>query len=183
MEPITTIGAILVTEQQRDAIHIAILPIVAGERLSPGEHVGLLEDGSFGQSDKPLGIIDPFLTVKPKKGDSCWLFLYPNTITSLRHEWMHPALNSPQPGRISHDDHVTKSRTWISEHAAVLGLTADVLMENAKTWLDYDDHIVQQGSERWRDNFNPTEFWHHYEVVTGAVVDDNKKQSFYCCSC
>ena len=32
-------------------------------------------------------------------------------------------------------------------------------------------------------NFDPTEFWHHYEVVTGTVVEADKKRSFYCCTC
>lgn len=93
MEPITTIGRILDTEQPRDAIHMAIMPVIAGERLEAGEHVGILPDGTVGNCDAPLGIIDPFLTVNVKKGQRCWMFLYPNTITSLRHEWTHPALD------------------------------------------------------------------------------------------
>jgi len=54
--------------------------------------------------------------------------------------------------------------------------------EDAAEWIEFEDYKVQQGSERWRDNFNPTEFWHHYEIVTGKVVGEGKKQSMYCCT-
>lgn len=35
------IGQIITTEQSRDAIHIAVAPVVAGMRLQPGSHVML----------------------------------------------------------------------------------------------------------------------------------------------
>lgn len=38
------IGQIIATEQFRDAIHVAVAPVVAGEQLHPGDHVGLLQD-------------------------------------------------------------------------------------------------------------------------------------------
>lgn len=191
MEPIRTLGTILETEQERDCIHIAIAPVIAAHSLRPGDRIGLNEHGEADNLvDVDLGVVDPFLKTPVKRGQRFWMFLLPNSITSLRHEWIHPAFNGPSqpnPERISKQAHVAKSEAWIAEHAAELGLTADVLMENAEGWLASTDtwggYYVQQGSERWRDYFRPTEFWHHYEVVTGKVVPEDKKQSFYCCSC
>ena len=169
----------------RDAIHIAVVPVTAAERLRPGEHVGLVDEGTVSNDAEPwIGIVDPYLPTAVRKGQRFFLHLYPRTITSLRHEWTHPAFETAAPvATISQSDHVTKSRAWIAEHAHALGLSDDVLMENAADWLRYEDHIIQQGSERWRDTFNPTEFWHHYEIVTGEVVPQDKKHSFYCCTC
>lgn len=174
---------------RRDAIHIAVAPVVAVTFLAPGEHIGFVEAPErVGRNyvGSPLGIVDPFLQKPVSPGERFWMFLYPNTITSLRHQWTHPAFgaqDAPQTTHISQIDHAAKSREWIAEHAKQLGLTPDVVMEDAEHWLMYQEHKVQQGSERWRDNFNPTEFWHHYEVVTGELVPADEKQSFYCCTC
>lgn len=83
------IGKIIETEQHRDAVHMAIVPVVAHDHLSPGQHVGVKEGHSC--SADPIGIVDPFLWSTVQARDKFWLFLYPGSITSLRHEWTHPA--------------------------------------------------------------------------------------------
>lgn len=178
------LGKIITNEQERDAIHIAVAPMLAAEKLLPGEHVSVIGSEAWGSEGQPIGVVDPYLKGPVKKGQRFWLFLYPGSITSLRHEWIHPALNGPQePTHISQDDHAAKSRAWISEHANYLGITDDVLMADAEHWLEYQEHRIQHDSERWRNNFNPEEFWHHYEIVTGKPVEKDKKSSFYCCTC
>lgn len=187
MEPITTLGNILEGEVSRDAIHIAIAPVVASHSLAAGDHVGLNDKGEADDEAAPVGIVDPYLKSKVRKGQRFWMFLYPNTVTGMRHQWSHPSFGPLDATKISHDDHLAKSKAWIEQHADDLGLSSDVLMDNAREWLaggqDYGNAFVQHGSERWRDNFNPTEFWHHYEAVTGAVVPENMKCSMYCCTC
>jgi hypothetical protein len=82
-------------EQRRDAIHVAIAPVTAAEHLQPGQHVGFVAgDNERVQSLEYadcIGIVDPFLRQAVERGQRFWLFLYPNTITSLRHYWTHPA--------------------------------------------------------------------------------------------
>src|SRR5688572_9996159 len=80
---------------KRDAIHVAIIPIVAGELIAMGEHVGIGKDGKAYSGDnteiETIGIVDPFLLKYVKKGETFWLLLYQNTITGMRHHWKHPA--------------------------------------------------------------------------------------------
>ena len=83
-------GLIADGEKRRDAVHIAVCPVMAAEQLSPGQHVGLVRIDTVGPSDHCVGVIDPFLTQDVSPGQWCWLFIYPNTITSLRHVWHHP---------------------------------------------------------------------------------------------
>ncbi len=83
----------------RDAVHVAIAPVVAGERLRPGSHVGLVMGEALGDSPDgaAIGVVDPFLPDFVQPGQRFWLFLYPNTVTSLRHIWTHPAFKTRIP--------------------------------------------------------------------------------------
>ena len=81
-------------DRRRDAIHVAVAPVTAAEWLAPGQHVGLIQQGNVelvGPCDRNLGVVDPFLTRDVEPGQRFWLFLYPGTITGLRHVWTHPA--------------------------------------------------------------------------------------------
>ena len=84
-------------ERRRDAIHIAVAPVTAATRLAPGQHVGLVQEGNLelvGPCDNNIGIVDPFLEEEIEPGQRFWLFLYPGTITGLRHVWGHPAFKA-----------------------------------------------------------------------------------------
>ncbi len=85
------IGHLVDGVARRDAIHVAVAPVVAGEDLAPGTPVALDNSMQAWESDKPIGVVDPFLEGTVLFGERFWLFLYPNTITSLRHVWTHPA--------------------------------------------------------------------------------------------
>lgn len=92
------LGEIIIGDAKRDAIHIAVAPVIAGQRLQPGDHVSLTKDqykhATLLNPDDSVGIVDPFLKGAVLEGEMFWLFLYPNTVTSLRHVWTHPAFNS-----------------------------------------------------------------------------------------
>lgn len=90
---VPNVGHLITTNESRDAIHVAIVPMKAYQDLDPGEHVGIIEGHLevAGVTNSPIGIVDPFLTKMVKEGQSFWLFLYQGTVTSLRHEWEHPA--------------------------------------------------------------------------------------------
>jgi hypothetical protein len=93
MQYVPELGKIIEGEARRDAIHVAVAPVVAGEDLEPGYHVSLNKEGEAVSSSGKglLGIVDPYLVSRVKKGERFWLCLYPNTVTSLRHVWTHPA--------------------------------------------------------------------------------------------
>ena len=98
---VPNLGRLIDGDARRDAVHIAVAPVTAGQELRPGERVGFLADGRVGAVGETIGIIDPFLTASVREGERCWLFLYPNTITSLRHVWTHPSFVAKPPGRNS----------------------------------------------------------------------------------
>jgi hypothetical protein len=89
------LGQLIDSTAGRDAIHVAIAPVEAGEGLRPGERVGVAVIGdrfiASRNAEPKLGIIDPFLTETVPAGKRCYICLFPGTITGLRHVWMHPA--------------------------------------------------------------------------------------------
>lgn len=113
-----SLGKLIDENAKRDAIHIAVAPVVATERLSPGQSIGLVGHGNtqVRASNVGQGIVDPFLSGAIFPGDRFYMWLTPNTITSLRHQWTHPNFDS---GVISHDTHIEKSKAWIAGHNPV----------------------------------------------------------------
>jgi hypothetical protein len=90
-DALETLGMIHFKPEARDAIHLAVEPVTAGEDLLPGEHIGLYVDGTAHKDLRHIGIVDPFLPKSGvKKGQRFWLVVYPRMVTSLRHVWDHP---------------------------------------------------------------------------------------------
>lgn len=84
-------------DARRDAIHLAVVPVVTRFSQAPGRRVGLTgrRVGNDYEVDtcvgEPVGILDPYRQGEVPAGGRCWLFLFPGTITGLRHVWSHPA--------------------------------------------------------------------------------------------
>lgn len=140
------VGSIITDEQHREAIHCAIAPVVAACQLKPGWHVRLNEKGhAIAGTDfrTTVGIVDPFLRLNTvEEGQTFWLFLYPGSITSLRHEWTHPAFEREE---ISAVDAATArkvaARFWLDDFLAKINeeayspeyyVTLESLIEDTK---------------------------------------------------
>jgi hypothetical protein len=107
------IGQIIEVPRERDAIHVAVAPVVANGPLLPGEAISLLEDGSASVNPPFIGVVDPFLTRRVQAGERFWMFLRPGTITSLRHEWSHPAFATEE----RKEPDKSESEKWLREYA------------------------------------------------------------------
>jgi len=91
----------LITEPHpaRDAVHIAVEPVIAAGPLGVNARLKIVgTDDKTGLllvdvADGPeaAGIVDPFLPYPPVRGERFFLCLFPNTVTSLKHFWSHPA--------------------------------------------------------------------------------------------
>lgn len=100
-DALETLGMIIDATQKRDAIHLAVEPIEAGENLWPGDDVGIFQGKAYRQGRAMgdgfilmgLGIVDPFVHkgIGVRQGQRFWLVVYPRQIHSLRHVWTHPA--------------------------------------------------------------------------------------------
>lgn len=183
-DALATLGNLIDDSAARDAIHLAVEPVVAGETLYPGQHIGIQDGVAISRAEKKLGIVDPFITGVIPKGHRFWLIVYPRQITSLRHVWEHPDFNQPAK-RV--EERFDESQKWIMDFAERVGLEYGVLIEGADTWLS--THNGLWGGEYLcfggllEGEYVPDEFWEHYEKVRNVKVEENKRGSFFTCSC
>lgn len=183
-DALKTLGQIIDAKQGRDAIHLAVEPVVAAERLSPGQDVGLVDGRVSGRAPVLLGIVDPFLKRLVQPGERFWLIVYPRQITSLRHVWEHPNFpdiaGTPEP-KTAEDIQKADARVWIEQYARGAGVRYEELMFNAADHVRTGDYWTEEGG-RFEGESVPDEFWDHYEIVTGAKVEENS-DNFFSCAC
>jgi hypothetical protein len=181
-DPQTKLGQIIDGDQMRDAIHIAVAPMRAAMDLQPGQHVGVLEADVAGACKKCIGIVDPFLRVTVRRGQTFWLFLYPNTITSLKHVWTHPAFEVEPPRESTKSASERWMLAWAVQH-----MSEDYYGDgdNRSAAVAYADAIEAGRThnigpyESARDHIND-EWWSHWEAITGQR---GERDSLFRCAC
>lgn len=182
------IGKIHREDLERDAIHIAVFQAETHVKVLPGQPVKL-SSGKRGHRVEPaerheaVGVVDPYLRTSPEKHEKFFVFLIPGTAIGLRHEYIHPVLDS---GRIETKKNL--ARSWIEEHAEFLGApfeTADKLIAHAESCrYDGGDFYTEYDTEHKRDGFQSVKFWEAYEVLTGKPPPgDEEYVTMFNCSC
>lgn len=185
---------------ERDAIHIATAAVFAETDLNPGDHVGLTTNKQdvMGRSEiAPLGIVDPFLKEPVKKGQRFWVFLYPGSIRSLRHNWSHPAFDKRAELIEALKDSPAKRRmrafaeslpcsqifdgNWI--HVANgPKATMEEVLQHAKAFVESGDYWSEGDRFNGFGGLYP-EFWGDFEVLTGIPAPDADTYGFFSCNC
>lgn len=172
------IGKLIVKKAYRDAIHVAIAPVVAGELLSVGQRVRLRGGKAVAANNnisRDIGIVDPFLPfVHVQPGQRFWLFLHPGTIEDLRHEWSHPAFENSVPELAPADPEkmgpFNQSVMWLKSFAEDKAeITFGELMEGIAKFVEDDKQMCDGG--KWMNLPTPPELWLHYQLVTGTPLD------------
>lgn len=175
-----------------DACHMAITPLIAGENILPGEHLGLNAKGEGTTEAVAVGIADPFLRHHILKGERFWLFLYPGSITSLRHCWTHPAFAQKQ-GKDAPEAAAplstpkSASEQWMRKWAmAHMGYDYYSERELPSSEGEVYDRAIDAGHnmsvgpyENARHHIN-NEWWTHWENITGSKGD---RDSHFSCGC
>jgi len=189
-DALETLGTIIDENQKRDAIHVAVEPVQAGEKLFPGQDVGVIDGKAF-SAIPCLGIVDPFLKTPVMLDEWFWLLVYPRQITSLRHVWSHPAFGEIlEPERVSDIEY---SEKWLREFTSKNDCPSYETVVGAATgkWptKEDDDFWVRNDGEYW--TFGgvdahcaiPAEFWDRLEVVTGVKFGEGERADYFSCSC
>lgn len=166
---------------ERDAIHVAVIPVVAEHKLTPGQRIGLTPNGlASGTADKHIGIVDPFLTCDVRMGQRFFMFLFPNTVTGMRHHWRHPDVEDYNATNCNPDKE--KARAILEQAAKRVGLSFDEVIEDMRTFLLSGHYRIEGG--RWEGaGLWDNKYWDAYEIWTGKTAPDEDRGGVYSCSC
>jgi hypothetical protein len=171
------LGMLAPDDADRDATHVAVVPMIASKEMPPGAHCGPDGDGTAGPGGKLIGVVDPFLQAPVREGQRFFLCLYPRSVTGLRHQYLHPVLDG---------DTEATSRDWIEKWADAHSIDYHDLMRHAEDWAA---STSQWGGDYWTEGgrfegtYLPKEFWDHYDRVTKTTTPEEKRESFFSCSC
>lgn len=164
------LGEIITGEAHRDAVHVAVAPLIAGCPLTPGEAILLSHDQAF-PTDRGhgLGIVDPFLKAEVRKGERFYCFLYPNTAIGLRHVYRHPELDADAIRRETMEALRAPAVEFIEECAKKIEMTYGQIMYAADTFtrLHLETEVDMSTSNAAMDIDWP-KFWTAYEVINGV---------------
>ncbi len=185
------IGRIITEERHRDAIHIAVAPMEALVQLKPAEYVAVHEGKATSAGiGTPVGIVDPFLAHVVLPGQMFYVFLFPGSITSLRHEWVHPAFEEAPSSVKPPMSEKIASEKWLREYAKqvnpymVDGTDGNSDDEAYQTLMDdlANDRITYHGVDMHSrgDLIDAEELRHHAEIVLGRRVDYDNFEYFSC---
>jgi hypothetical protein len=147
-DALETLGTIIGENEKRDAIHLAVLPVVAGMRLYPGQEINANSDGVAAAATGGLGIVDPFLPGVVHPEQRFWMVLKPRIITSLRHVWSHPSFADEagtNPSQATADK--AAARAELERIAASCDLSVDEMIEAAHDRIDNGNYLCDGG--RW----------------------------------
>lgn len=176
------LGLLAPVAADRDATHLAVVPVIAATEMEPGTHCEVLPDGTAGLSDTPIGIVDPFLKANVRKGERFYLCLYPRTVTGLRHVYNHPRLDALASDASSKK--VTSER-WLREFCATADcpgyeLTIGMAIAHGENSTGYDDDRLHFNDMDAHGEI-PAEFWAHLEVVSGKKL--GRRATYFSCAC
>lgn len=178
-------------DADRDAVHVAVVPLITAVWLTPGTHVGRNKDGFLtDKTNEKLGIVDPFLspaTLRIPPGTRVWLFLYPKTVTGMRHHWKHPAFPDPVP--VIAEPPAPSLDPIFKEVADIVGVSVDRLLSDADEHAADGDYIYKGMDEDYKNV--PARKWDQFwvawsELRRRRIPDDGyggRASNFYSCSC
>lgn len=179
------LGKLFNEKRYRDAVHVAILPVEAGEDIYPGQTVMVdAEQRAFPRNrGSAVGIVDPFLEGRIFKGQKCYVCLWPGSITSLRHQWVHPVLDQDLTQEEVAALEKIPSRAEAVEYITTLGKqinkTYNEMLDVGDTWC-LDQNWTYDNDEHYKIVDDWDHFWACYKVISGGREPLDKACPFTC---
>lgn len=188
MEKINLGQVLKAGEGERDAIHIAIAPAVAGAMLKPGTPVTVDADGTarVARPDDAIGVVDPYLPRRIDKGERFFVCLNPYTITSLRHEWTHPAFPTADDKAAAKklgEALLGSARDYLQNVASQHNMSLQDLVDAMKNYIETGDTTGIGTDIEYGEFDRDSPIWGHFTSYTGIHVPAKDRTTPFTCAC
>lgn len=153
----------------KDAVHVAIISVVVGDCLSPGDPIRFDVHGraiKSGQNDC-FGFVDVFASDDLSIGDKVWCMVRPDLVQTVEHTW---DCEFDVPSQVE-----VKKNQWLEEYANKLKVPYEELMQACDNYVYHDkqtDYTGGLSSEEldallsdWR--FDLYDMWSQWEDERG----------------
>lgn len=178
------LGVLAPAGADRDATHVAVVPMTAAHQLTPGTHVGIVGAGVAGvTADKTIGIVDPYLVKPVERGERFYLCIYPRTVTGLRHVYTHPDLDAMDTVAVNQKE---VSERWLRDFCdrtncpGYEAVIAKAIEHQIKAGWHRDEEYLHFSGDDAHGEI-PPEFWEHAEIVTGKKL--TRRAAYFSCAC
>lgn len=180
------LGELVGFERPRDAVHIAVIPLVAAEELQPGWPVNIDEAGRAYRVPKQygsIGVVDPFLYGVVEKGKRFWALLRPGSVTSMRHRWTSP--DFPEMGVPATAEVRSASVNWLMSFADDKAISYEAMVEGAIGGEGATFGVDCHGTIAREFGADVAQlFWDHIEVVSGRKFPASHRDgTTFSCTC
>ena len=170
-------------KEPRDAVHMAVVVCKTGQWLQPGVKVVVRDGVAYEAKDgNHVGVTDPFMAGGVPKGKFVWVMLNPGSITSLRHEWTHPAFPveaaKPDPKSSTAANKAAFDR--LSKIAKKVGKDGNWLMGRLDAYAAEGYAYVGGDDATETLNRYQDEIWGAWERITGKRRPGD---AYFSCSC
>jgi hypothetical protein len=186
------LGSLIEGDAERDAVHVALIPMIAGEHLSAGEKFCLKFDdrsvalrGDYRNPEEVVGVVDPFLPGfgGVEKGEKFWGMLFPQTVTGMRHHWQHPLFDKPAEEIVAETNYY---ELWLRNFCDEWNFDFDELI-GAATGTSEWRFVVARGKDLHSAGELGEDhalFWEHLEgYMDVKFSEDHRDGMGWSCSC
>lgn len=160
----------------RDCIHVPYLEVTCDYDIRPGKFVGLIDKKNFRVelSTTPIGVVDPFrLNVIPS-GEVFRMYLFPDKVTNMKHQWTSPLIDFAASKE--------ESVAWLKAFANKINYDYNDLLELVKESQEWDS-LTTNNDAYYAFCRVEADFWLHYQNVTNTVLEMDTVTKPFTCSC
>lgn len=168
----TFLGKVPVELGLKDAVHVAIVSLRAGQALSPGDSIKMNANGEaiWCNAKESFGVVDPYRTNKIPRGGYFWCQMNMDEIENVKHVWSH---------KHSFDKPTVefKPNQYLEGYAKNLGVTYEVLMSTLEEYQPNEDRVAYTGTlsedelEEAQDDLD-SDIWYEWSRETGYEFDN-----------
>lgn len=160
----------------RDALHVAIIPLVAGEDMSPGQKIKLKSPNTdIAVKYDPLkdnihrdyiGVVDPMLHENVVMGERFYGFMKSGVVKGMRHHW--DSNQFPTAGLFIKEEEEDVHYKYLKQHCESNSLNLEQFLETCQTDEDFMTTMRLEPDDYSMDDV----FWYHLEQYTGMEFED-----------